>query len=84
VEGNPTTASNVLFQLVLDRLHKQVNAQDMWRRLRKRDVRPRDWVGDTPTLAKLNETNARYLFSIRNELIFGERARQDSNLRPAD
>jgi hypothetical protein len=70
--GNLSTASNVLFQLALDRVHEQVTAQDMWLRLGERGMRRRDWVNDTPALAKLEEANASYLFSIRNELIFGE------------
>lgn len=71
VENDPSTASDVLFRLALDKVHQEVTAHDMWRRLEERGLRRRDWANDTHVLAKLEESNARYLSPIRNELISG-------------
>jgi hypothetical protein len=71
VEGDPSTASDVLFRLALDKVHEEVTAHDMWHRLEERGLRRRDWANDTHVLAKLEESNARYLSPIRNELISG-------------
>ncbi|MDP9438796.1 MAG: ATP-binding protein [Actinomycetota bacterium] len=71
VDGNPSTASDVLFRLVLDRVHEEVTAYEMWRRLEERGLQRRDWANDTHVLARLDEANARYLSPIRNELISG-------------
>ena len=71
VEGDPLTASDVLFRLVLDRVHDELDAQDIWRHLVERNFRRRNLADDINVLAKLEEANARYLSPIRNELISG-------------
>jgi hypothetical protein len=71
VEGNSSLASDVLFRLALDKVHEEVTAHDMWRRLEERSLRCRNWANDTHVLAKLEESNDRYLSPLRNELISG-------------
>jgi hypothetical protein len=71
VEGLPSTASDVLFRLALDRVHKELNEHDIRRRLDERSFRRRDWASDIRVLTSLDEVNARYLVPIRNELISG-------------
>lgn len=71
VEGDPLTASDVLFRLVLDRVHDELDAQDIWRHLVERSFRRRNLAENINVLAKLEEANARYLSPIRNELISG-------------
>lgn len=71
VEGEPSAASDVLFRLALDEVHQELTAHYMWRRLEERGLRRRDWANDNHVLAKLEESNARYLSPLRNELISG-------------
>lgn len=69
IEGDPTTISEVLFRLALDRVHQELDEHDLTRHLEERSFRRRNWANDDLVLVKLEEANLRYLFPIRNELI---------------
>lgn len=71
VEGRPSTASDVLFRLALERVHKELNEHDIMHHLEERSFRRRDWASDTRVLTTLDDVNTRYLDPIRNELISG-------------
>jgi len=76
VEGDPETVADVLAQLWLDSVHKELTAYEIWRHLQQRGITRRDWGNDPHVLAQVEQANARYLEPLRNETIAGRMIRR--------
>ena len=63
VEGDPKTVRIELAELILNSIHKELTAHDIWHYLtQERKYRRREWGGnDSPVLAAVTDTNNRYL-----------------------
>jgi hypothetical protein len=70
VEGaTPEGAAAILAQYVLDNVHQQLTAYDIWRHLESQNCRRREWGKDPRVLAGVENLNRRYLVPIREEAI---------------
>lgn len=72
VEGNPRNALDILAQLALESIHKELTAYDIWQHLESRNVKRRQWHRDPHVLAAIEKANERYRDSCKRELITGK------------
>ena len=74
VEGDAPTIRDVLAQFLLDKVHIELKAVDIWRHLENRSTpfRRRRWGSDPHVLAAVDEINKRYISSLQDELIAGK------------
>lgn len=72
VEGAPATIMDILAEFILENVHIELTAHDIWQHLEERGHRRRQWGNDPRTLAAVSAANQRYLGAIRAAAIFGE------------
>jgi hypothetical protein len=71
VVGDPSAACAILFQFAFDSVHKEISAHDLWRVLTERGFERRQWQSDPSILARIEETNSRYLSPPEGDSIRG-------------
>lgn len=73
VEGDPRTIRLELEELVLEKIHYELTAYDIWHCLSEvRGYRRREWNQDSGVLSAVEQTNAAYLSTLRESKIDGE------------
>jgi hypothetical protein len=72
VEGDPQIIRLELEELILDKLHCQLTAHNIWHHLEQRGYRRREWSKDPHILAAIEKNNQLYLSRFDNEKIAGE------------
>ncbi len=72
VEGNPRTIVDVLCQIIINSIHRQLSAHDIWNHLKKHGFVRRDWGKDKHVLALLGAANIRYQNPLRAGAIRGK------------
>jgi len=72
VEGDTATTLDVLAQLAINSIHKELTAHDIWQRIESRPgLRRRQWESDPRLLPKVEEVTRRYLDLIAKTAIGG-------------
>lgn len=72
VDGeSPSTLAAMLGSFALENVHRELNAQDIWRFLEAEGCRRRNWNKDPHVLAAIDDQNKRYFGSIEGEGIQG-------------
>ncbi len=77
VDGDPETASDVLFSLVFESVHQELTAYDVWRHIKARGRGERLWSSSPEVLGRVDEQNGRYVSQLRRQAI-------QSNMIPRD
>lgn len=72
VEGDPQVIRLELGELILDKLHCQLTAHDIWHHLEQIGYRRRQWSKDPHVFAAIEKNNELYLSRFNNEKIAGE------------
>ena len=71
VNGEPATVVDILAELVLERVHQELSAIDIWNHLDSRELSRRRWDNDPHVLSVLTEANRRYLDFLRDQAVGG-------------
>lgn len=64
IEGDPALALDVLSQLVVDSVHIELFAQDIWNRLAERGLGPSPWIRSDAVLPMLRDTCTSFVEAI--------------------
>ncbi len=79
VEGDSAAVASVLGQFVLDSIHHELTAHDIWLHLEKLGYHRRRWGNDPHVLAAVDDANKRYLEPLREAFIVGKMIPRDES-----
>jgi hypothetical protein len=69
IQGEPVVVAALLKDVALKRVNERLDAVSLWMELRSAGFDRRGWVGDTSTLALVEQVNAEYLSELRTETL---------------
>ena len=71
VNGEPATVVDILAELVLERVHHELSAIDIWNHLGSRGLSRRHWDNDPHVLSTVEQANQRYITFLRSQAVGG-------------
>lgn len=71
LDGNRSTIRVLLTDFVVERVHREVTAYEMWEYLKQHGIKRRAWHNDPHTFATVDKLNDQYLDRLRTSAIGG-------------
>jgi hypothetical protein len=79
VVGDPLAVAEILANLALDEIHKELSAHDIWQRLENRGLKRRIWNKDPHVLNKVTKCTDRNLLPYYDATIAGKWIKRDES-----